>query len=427
MQLKMVEKTKLKNGKSFYDWCYENLSKEEADKIMERWDYDLNINKYGEQLSPKDISYGSMGFDKKGYWFKCLDYSEHKSELKNTKGFTRGQNGSLNCDQCNTIIITHPHLIKYLINKKDGYKYSTGSNEKIPMKCPDCGYKKLISPNVLNRQGFSCNRCSDGKSFCEKFMFSFLEQLLNNNFQTQLTKITFSWCDKYKYDFYVDNINCIIETHGLQHYKEGFNRIKTSKKHIKTLKEVQENDIMKERLANINNIKNYIILDCRYSTSEYIKKSIMESVLPKLLNFKENDIDWNKCNEFAFNSLVKKASELWNNGIKSTFQIGKILKMHKTTIIRYLKQGAKIGWCDYDSSTALLNKKYNYKIVICLNTGEIFNSIVEASKKYNTTTISQYCNGKTKYAGKHPATNENLKWMYYDEYIKLQNNNLLII
>ena len=119
----MVEKTKLKNGKSFYDWCYENLSKEEADKIMERWDYDLNINKYGEQLSPKDISYGSMGFDKKGYWFKCLDYSEHKSELKNTKGFTRGQNGSLNCDQCNTIIITHPHLIKYLVDKK--LKYCT--------------------------------------------------------------------------------------------------------------------------------------------------------------------------------------------------------------------------------------------------------------------------------------------------------------
>ena len=35
-------KAKLKNSKSFYDWCYNNFSKEEADIIMLRWDYDKN-------------------------------------------------------------------------------------------------------------------------------------------------------------------------------------------------------------------------------------------------------------------------------------------------------------------------------------------------------------------------------------------------
>lgn len=31
-------KTKLEKSKSFYDWCYENLSKEKADDIILRWE-----------------------------------------------------------------------------------------------------------------------------------------------------------------------------------------------------------------------------------------------------------------------------------------------------------------------------------------------------------------------------------------------------
>lgn len=72
---------KLKNSISFYDWCYQNLSKEEADSIILRWDYELN------KCSPNDISFCSRGFDKKGYWFKCLKHPEHKSELKRINDF----------------------------------------------------------------------------------------------------------------------------------------------------------------------------------------------------------------------------------------------------------------------------------------------------------------------------------------------------
>jgi len=198
---------------SFYDWCYNNLSKEEADKIMERWDYELNI-KYGKTLSPKDISYCSRGFDNKGYWFKCLDRPEHKSELKNIKSFINSQKGSLNCHQCNTITTTHPHLIKYIKNKENVYKYSYSSHKDIPMICPDCGYEKEMNLNTLTCFGFSC-RCSDKKSYPEKFIFNLFEQLLNNDFQTQLSKKFFKWCSNYRYDFYIDKIKCIIETHGM--------------------------------------------------------------------------------------------------------------------------------------------------------------------------------------------------------------------
>jgi len=34
--------TQLKNSKSFKQWCYDNLSKEETNKILLRWDYKLN-------------------------------------------------------------------------------------------------------------------------------------------------------------------------------------------------------------------------------------------------------------------------------------------------------------------------------------------------------------------------------------------------
>jgi hypothetical protein len=100
------------------------------------------------------------------------------------------------------------------------------------------------------------------------------------------------------------------------------------------------------------------------------------------------------------------------------------MKMSKSTIIRYLKQGVKLNWCDYNPKIALTHKEYQYKKVICLNTNEIFNSQIEASNKYNIkkTSISACCRnyGYYKSAGKHPITGERLKWMYYDKYLKQQ-------
>lgn len=54
------------------------------------------------------------------------------------------------------------------------------------------------------------------------------------------------------------------------------------------------------------------------------------------------------------------------------------------------------------------------KRVICVTTGEIFNYIREAERKYNIAhqSISDCCRGKRKTAGKHPATGEKLVWRY---------------
>jgi len=410
-----IRKTKLKNSISFYEWCYENLSKEEADRIMARWDYEKNIDKDGGSLSPKDILYKSSGFNHKGYWFKCLDHPEHGSELKSVCNFVV-DNGNLDCNQCKSIANTHPNLIKYFVNEDEAYKYFPGSNKYTWFKCPNCGHEKKVKINRFVDGDFACNKCSDTISYPEKFVFNVLEQLLRKEFQSQLSKVTFKWCDKYYYDFYIDKYNCIVETHGLQHYEEnGY------KWH--SLKETQENDKCKEILAKENNIINYIILDCRYSKLEWIKNSIINSELPNLLNFEESDIYWLKCHEYACSSLVKVASDLWNSGIKNTLEIANIMKLSRSKITIFLKQGAKLNICDYNPKEehrkrdALAKENKSIK-VICLTTGEIFDSVTQAVNKYSGH-ISNCCSGKRNYAGKLPDGTK-LKWMYYDKYLEIR-------
>lgn len=412
-----LRKTQLKNSKSFEQWCLEN----DRQDVLDRWDYNKNVNKNNKALTPKDISYSSSGLNRIGYWFKCLDHPEHGSEQKDINTFTNGFKGTINCDQCHTIAITHPHLTKYFVNKEDVYKYSFGSHYCVLMKCPDCGHEKLIKINTLSSRGFGCIYCNDGISYPEKFMFNALEQL-NINFIHQLTKKNFNWCNGYRYDFYIKLIDSIIETHGFQHYGE----IKGSWEC--NLKETQENDKNKEQLAIENNIKHYIIVDCRESNMEWIQKSIMQSELPTLLNFKEDDIDWLKCHESACKNLVKTTCDLWNSGMKNALEIANTLKINRATIISYLKKGKMLQWCDYnpkkESEKVILDLQKRTKIkIICLTTNKIFNSIMEASKEYktNNTGIGRCCKNKQKTSGKHPITGEYLEWMFYDEYINLIN------
>jgi len=83
---------------------------------------------------------------------------------------------------------------------------------------------------------------------------------------------------------------------------------------------------------------------------------------------------------------------------------------------------------DYKSNNFEIEKDIkitNSKKIICLTTNIIFNSVFLASNWCGvaSTNICANLKGKAKSAGKHPETGESLKWMYYDEYIKLQEAN----
>ena len=359
-----------KKTTNFKEWCYDNLFIETANRIIFHWDNKLNIDENGNVINPEDVDFNSLGIDGKGYWFKCFgNHKDHLSEQKSISIFTKSYNNDFHCKQCNSISITHPELEIFLVNKKDALKYSIHSNKKIPMVCPDCGYERERSISQLAELGLRCPICSSGY-YPEKFVFNFLEQL-HKNFKTQLNKKTFKWCENYRYDFYLNIINGIIETHGLQHYKE----VKRWGKLINT----QENDKNKEKLAKESGIENYIVLDCRKSDMNWIKDSIMNSPLPQLLNFKEEDINWLKCHWYGCSGTIKKTCDLWNRGVRDIKDLINKLNIPESTILRHIKQGIELCWCEKENLHGLIIKTGTDKKVE-LN----YNQVNEIRQKWYT-------------------------------------------
>lgn len=320
----------------------------------------------------------------------------------------------------NDIWSTHPEVAKLFINLEDGYKYTYGSNARKDFRCENCN--NIIRNRVISsiiHCGLSCPKCSDGISYPEKFLMNVLVQL-NINFETQKL---FTWSKNIKhenskisgnkkYDFYIPEIDCIIETHGRQHYddKNQFER---------NLDEEQENDKLKEKLSKENKINEYIIIDCRKSELEYIKHNILKSKLNELFDL--NNIDWLKCHEFACNSLVKEVANLYNIGVKSTYKIAEMLRLDRSTVSKnYLKQAVELGWCNYDPKEAQRNNgskssKINKKKVIQLTLeNEYMKEWESAREVYNTLNIcykkiSSVCNGKMLSAG-------GFKWVFKSDY-----------
>jgi hypothetical protein len=130
-------KTKLKNSKSFEQWCIEGNRQD----VLERWDYELNDYK------PSEILFSTS----KKYYFKC-PIRIHKSELKLIGSFTSGQEGSLDCKFCNSFAqwgidnICSDFLEKYWDYEKNTnikpWEISRYSSIKIWIKCQEKDYHK---------------------------------------------------------------------------------------------------------------------------------------------------------------------------------------------------------------------------------------------------------------------------------------------
>jgi hypothetical protein len=257
---------------------------------------------------------------------------------------------------------------------------------------------------------------------------SVLDQL---NISYEIQK-KFDWSDNKKYDFYIDELNnsTIIETHGIQHYEESFTRISQK---ARTFENEKLNDQCKMIMATMNNIKNYIVVDCRESNLDYIKNSLIKSNLSKIYNLDE--INWKDAHIFAIDSnLVKKVCDLWEiDKIHNTTQIGKIVKLSRSTVCVYLKRGNVLGWCNYDpKETFMQNVRLNGRKVGILGKKKIvqltkdnqyiktWDSAINASKELeiNKGNISSACTGKVKSAG-------GFKWMFKEDYEKQLNENLI--
>ena len=314
----------------------------------------------------------------------------------------------------------YPDFCKLLVNKDDGYRQGRYTEERLELKCPECGHIQKRQPNSVITHGFSCEICRDGLSKNEKIMRSVLSQL-NVNFEVEKT---FEWSAKKRYDFYFDGIIC--EMHGAQHYEEGF----VINGNPRTFKDEVANDKFKKQIAFENgfNEDTYIVINCRDSNFEWVKTNILSSKLSK--HYDLSIIDWKKCEKDSITSAAIVANNLWESGM-STSEIAKKLKLSQCTIANYLGSLSNVGVSSYDPHLSKISGLI--KRVVCLNTLEVFNSITEASIVYNIndSSISECCSKHRKSAG--TLNGNKLVWRYYEEYIKLsdmeikdilENNNL---
>lgn len=321
--------------------------------------------------------------DKNGHWWKVYKYKcnkcgfdcgEHynvtKKEFISESYVKEGNMAKQGCACCchnpqvvvvgiNSIVDTAPWMIKYFQNPEDARLYGRNSTQKIYPICPECGRikDKPISINLIYVKDNTFCSCSDKIPYPEKAMYGILEQL-NLDFKTQLSKTTFEWCSKYLFDFYfnIDNEEYIIETHGGQHY------IQTNRKGARSLNEEQKNDKIKKKLALYNGIKedNYIVIDCRESELKFIKENVLTSRLNEIFDL--DNIDWIEVKKYITTNVVKLACKIKKETPDlNTKEIGLKLKLSAPTIIKYLKIGNELGWCEYNSKEEYLKgtKKKN--------------------------------------------------------------------
>jgi hypothetical protein len=248
-------------------------------------------------------------------------------------------NGKTVVEGINDIPTTAPWMVKYF---QGGYeeakKYTRRSDKKIIPICPDCKTvkdKEIYIGNIYETKSIGCE-CGDSISYPTKFIYSMLKQL---NIDFKREKI-FDWAKNKRYDFYIPEINTIIEVNGRQHYSTSFVGIGG-----RTLLEEQSNDKEKEMSALENGISNYIVIDARISESAFMIDSILNNELVKSI-FDISKVNWEECEKFARNNMALEVCKFKKeNPDMNPMRIAEVFEISHNTVRRYLNSGNTFGWC----------------------------------------------------------------------------------
>ena len=275
----------------------------------------------------------------------------------------------------------------YLVNIEQAKTIAPNHTKLINFKCPDCNREKEMKPRDLMYRGFSCPLCSTGTSFPELFFISYLE-VKNINYEYQKV---FKALPNRRFDFYISSIG-VCETHGRQHYESSSNI-------SWDVEEIQQSDKEKEEYCIKNEIK-YIPLDCRISSFRHIANTINNcKYLPSITEIEELEI--RKMMEQNRRYPIQEIIYLYEGG-ETTTQIGERFKVSYGTVCNILRK----------NNIEIKGVGRKKKKIRLINTGETFDSAVEASEKYkaNKNHISEVCRGKRKSSGKFNG--EKLYWEF---------------
>ena len=372
-------------------------------ELMTEWDFEKNRN-----IDPSKITAISM---KKAWWIGKCGHVWH-TVIRSRTALKTG------CPHCvhnpqvligfNDLWTVNPDIAKLLENESDGYKYTEGTTKKANWKCPRCNsiIKDRSVGYIVSKKTVPCTNCSDGFSFSEKLVYHLLS---DNEIPFEAEKV-FSWSGRIRYDFYLTDLNWIVESHGIQHYED----VKFCKSNRRGLQYQKEQDEKKKILALRNGIEKYIVIDSRESSSKFVINSIMRTSLKHLIN----KINIPSLEKRTASSMIIEASDRWNLG-ESIEEILKALKVHDTTLRIYLRKATKLGLCDYNGKESIKRMGYRKigKQVIQLTMNLEFvrewNTLAEINREtgYSADYISKCCKGKVK-------SSKGFKWMFAEDYYK---------
>ena len=372
-----------------------------------RRNYKYNI---GDKVQCKDGSYNTIlekTTDNRGasaYICKCNKnhvFKKHQLKISTRCPYCINQKVEKGINDIST---TNKEMFSMIKDKEFAYTHHDNSTENTYFVCPICKNDVLTSPYRFKKYGLPCIHCSDGYSYGEKFISNLLDTI-HIKYIAQYSSRNEKWCEKYKYDFYLPYYDCIIEVQGLQHY------IDTS---WSTYKEIHENDIQKKNLAK-KHVKFYIELDVRKSELNYIRRSIYRSKLDDIicLSKYEMQFSWNEVHKESIDPIINKIVDKYNNYSKDISELSNILQLSNNTIVRYLKEGALLGICDYNpvdkkniilKRNHLMNSEIGSKPIICINDSKVFRNAKLLEKLSNelygvsldSRNISSVCHGKQK-------------------------------
>ncbi|WBF81951.1 hypothetical protein [Staphylococcus virus vB_SurM-PSU6] len=276
-------------------------------------------------------------------------------------------------------------LRPYIVDVEEAKTISKGSSKyKIKVKCTECQKEKLMTPNKLSTRGYFCELCDKGTSYPENFFKSYLKV---KGIKYEYQKV-FKDLPNRRFDFYLPESNTVIETHGIQHYKESGNW---------DFKETQKSDQIKKEYCQEHNI-NLVIIDSSKSNFQFMKNTINKTKV--LEPIQDSDI----------NLILKNIEEIRNYPIKKIIGMNK--KGSNTKEIENelgVPQATVLNILNRHNLSAKRKKS-----VRCRTTGEEFESITEAQKKYHAPNIGNACKNRKSFSGRHPETNMKLKWEYIE-------------
>lgn len=267
-----------------------------------------------------------------GYKFVTTEY-----DLKNGHGCPVCANHTI-IKGINDIGTTDSELVYLFVDENDAYCHCRSSNEKVYVRCPYCGTIKKMSINELTMRGYvTCDICSDGISYPNKFSHELFKQL-SKQYLEYVSEYSPSWVGKLRYDNYIklpDGREVIVEMDGGFHYND---------RHENIIK----NDLYKDKLAKEHGIS-MIRINCNYFRVGQRYSIIKTNLIASLKDlFDLSNVDWDKCNEMATSSkLIEVLNYYHDNPKLGLREIAKDCNISMATLYEYLYIGEEMGLCTY--------------------------------------------------------------------------------